>query len=456
MKTWRKTIAGRLTLVTLFAVLLSQCIIFMMFYTKIGTRIDEYEDRAVRQVILNIYQTLKQANPEDRKKLVKLTHSPEATFNVAKHPIGSTLLSQEKISEIFGPLNEPLTIYFEEVKPKVSEIWNFWFSLNENDCFIDVDPLLENTNCPHRILSFQIDSGSWLIAKIEASPDTLLVYTLLMFSSFVTFAGIMIFVYIAIRKITAPLEELTVTAEKFGKGEMTRPLKVKGPYELATTVNSFNLMQERISRFMQDRTKMLASISHDLRTPITAMRIQAEFIEPTEPREKIIATLDEMQKMVESSLTFSKQEILEEESVEIDLVQTLKSLSEEVSSCRFTSTYSKLPYRCRSTSIKRAIRNLIVNSNTYGVDPVLSLDCEERQIEIKVRDHGPGVPESKLKDIFNPFTRLDEARNTQSGSVGLGLAICKTIIQKHGGSVFARNVDPGLEIQVILPLGDKA
>lgn len=455
MRAWRKTIAGRLTLVTLFAVLLSQFLIFLMFYSKIGTRIDEYEDRAVRQVILHIYQTLKQAKPEDREKLVKLTHSPEAAFSVAKHPVGTTLLSQEKLTEIFGPQNEGFTIYFDEVKPSISKVWDFWFSMDENYCFLDVDPNLENTDCPHRILSFQIDSGSWLIAKIESSPDTLLVYTLLMFSSFVTFAGIMIFVYIAIRKITAPLEELTVTAEKFGRGEMTKPLQVKGPYELATTVNSFNLMQERISRFMQDRTKMLASISHDLRTPITAMRIQAEFIEPKDAREKIITTLDEMQKMVESSLTFSKQEILEEESVEIDLVQTLKALSEEVSSCRFTSTLSNLRYRCRSTSIKRAIRNLIVNSNTYGIDPILSLTCQEQQIEITVRDHGPGVPESKLKDIFNPFTRLDEARNTQSGSVGLGLAICKTIIQKHGGSVFARNADPGLEIQVILPFGDR-
>ncbi|MCG8490039.1 MAG: ATP-binding protein [Sneathiellales bacterium] len=454
MKTWRKTIAGRLTLVTLVAVLLSQCLIFLMFYTKIGTRIDEYEDRSVRQVILHIYQTLKQASPAERARLVKLTHSPEAAFSVSTHPVGSTLLPQDKIDEIFGPLNEELTIYYEEVKPRVSKVIDFWFSLNEDYCFMDVDPLLENTDCPHRILSFQIDSGSWLIAKVEASPDTLLVYTLLIFSSFVTFIGIMIFVYIAIRKITAPLEELTVTAEKFGKGEMTKPLKVKGPYELATTVNSFNLMQERISRFMQDRTKMLAAISHDLRTPITAMRIQAEFIAPEEPREKIIATLDEMQKMVESSLTFSKQEILEEESVEIDLVHTLRTLSEEVSSCRFKSPLTNLHYRCRGTSIKRAIRNLIVNSNTYGVDPVLSLECEASQIEIKVRDHGPGVPESKLKDIFNPFTRLDEARNTQSGSVGLGLAICKTIIQKHGGSVLAKNAHPGLEIQVILPLGD--
>jgi len=456
MKVWRKTIAGRLTLITLGAVFLSQIIIFAMFYIKAGARIDEYEDRSVRQVILHVYHALKNSAPEDRKEVVKLAHSPEIAFSISQHPIGKSLLPEDKIEEIFGKTDENFTIYYDEVEAKMSKVWDFWFSTETDYCFITVDNLVENADCPHQVLSFQLGSGSWLIAKVEASPDTLLVYTLLIFSSFVTFAGIMFFVFLAIRRITAPLEELTVTAEKFGRGEMTRPLKVKGPYELATTVNSFNLMQERISRFMQDRTKMLAAISHDLRTPITAMRIQAEFIEPEDSREKIITTLDEMQKMVESSLTFSKQEILEEESVEIDLVQTLKALSEEVSSCRFTSPLSNLRYRCRSTSIKRAIRNLIVNSNTYGVDPILSLACQDKQIEITVRDHGPGVPESKLKDIFNPFTRLDEARNTQSGSVGLGLAICKTIIQKHGGSVFARNADPGLEIQVILPLGDRA
>ncbi len=197
---------------------------------------------------------------------------------------------------------------------------------------------------------------------------------------------------------------------------------------------------------------MLAAISHDLRTPITSLRLRTEFIEDKELQAKMVNTLEDMQTMVEACLAFSQQDVLEEETETIDIVETLKDLAEDSSHITFSSTIPSYEYPCRSVSLKRAIRNLLENAVKYGSKAHMSFEKPDNKILITIQDQGPGIPEEKQEEVFEPFIRLDKARNTESGSVGLGLSIARTIIHKHGGTITAQNTFPGLEMTVTLPI----
>lgn len=452
MKKWTNTIAGQFIIVIVGAVFVSQFAVFTLFLLKASERIDDFEDVNVKRMISNTYLAVKSTAAPERQRILDLAYSPEVVFGLAEKPFGKTKLSAAEILNQFGNTIDDTTVYLQDIKPTVSTIWSFWFSEDFSKCFTGWEQLAKDTRCPHRTLSFQVDENQWLVAKIEPAPSALGLLTPLLFSSAITLVGITLVVFLAVKRITAPLRNLAEIASKFGRGEAIQKLDIKSPYELASTAHAFNIMQERLTQFVQDRTKMLAAVSHDLRTPITALRLRAEFVDNDETKFKMIESLDEMQNMVETCLEFAKQEIMEERIADIDLVDLLAKLSSESSKVDFTTSIPKLIYRCQAINLRRAIRNLIDNSTKYGENPELKLGRSAKKVEISLRDYGPGVPEEKLDEIFAPFVRLDTARSTKYGSVGLGLAISKTIVQKHGGTIFARNANPGLEMIVNLPV----
>jgi signal transduction histidine kinase len=254
--------------------------------------------------------------------------------------------------------------------------------------------------------------------------------------------------------IARPLKQLAAAAEAFGRGEVVALQTARGPVEIRQLREAFNLMQTRLSRFVDDRTRMLAAIGHDLRTPLTTLRLRAEFIAEDEIRTRLISTIDEMEEMTKATLDFAKGEATSEETRVIDLNALVGSLCDDLAELGHDVVFEDSPrttYRCRPDGLKRAIRNLIENALRYGGKAMVHLARSDAGIDIVIADNGPGIPADEMEKVFAPFYRLDASRNTETGGAGLGLAIARTIVHQHGGEIRLADSNPGLRATVALP-----
>ena len=259
---------------------------------------------------------------------------------------------------------------------------------------------------------------------------------------------LIIIVTLMVRRLARPLAKLTDSAERFGRGEEVGVLPEQGPVDIRKATHAFNEMQQRLTRFVQDRTRMLAAITHDLRTPITSLRIRAEMIEDEEMREKILETLAEMQSLTEAALDFARQEASNEETRSVDLVALVDSLCQDLADVGQAVNFNagdleRLTYACHPLALKRAFRNVIENAVRYGEKAEVELFQGAQEVCIAVRDHGPGISEQDHDRIFEPFVRLEESRSRETGGIGLGLAIARTVIRAHGGDITVSDGDGG-------------
>jgi signal transduction histidine kinase len=258
------------------------------------------------------------------------------------------------------------------------------------------------------------------------------------------------------RRIARPLRALATAAERLGRGEFIPPLEhARGPDEVRRAALAFNRMGERLRRFVQDRTRMLAAISHDLRTPITSLRLRAELIEDAETRTKMLETLEELAATAEAALAFAREEAGEDTRL-VDVSSLVESICEDIAELSDALVLfrpsEKLPYACRSASLRRAVRNLVENAVAYGGSAHVALESDRQDIKIIVEDNGPGVPDADVDRIFEPFVRLETSRNRRTGGVGLGLSIARTIVRAHGGDILLANrQEGGLRATIVLP-----
>jgi len=247
-------------------------------------------------------------------------------------------------------------------------------------------------------------------------------------------------------RVGRPLRRLTEAAEKLGRGEETDRLPEEGADDIRRTTTAFNRMQSRLKRYVEDRTVMMAAISHDLRTPITSLRLQAEFVNDPETRDKLVATLDEMKSITEAGLAFAREDAATEPTRTLDMHALLESLCEDLEQLgwevKFTGEGS-LPWRCRPDSLRRALRNVIENAVRYGNRAQVSTELAESSLEIFIDDDGPGISDVDRERVFTPFVRLESSRNRSTGGTGLGLTIARTILRNHGGDLFLVNRSGG-------------
>lgn len=303
-------------------------------------------------------------------------------------------------------------------------------------------------------LAVQIREGFWL-QTVYAKPDLITQSPSGYSVSFgITALLLLLAAVMAARRVGRPLQRLTDSAERLGRGEEVELLPESGAEDIRRTTEAFNRMQSRIRRFVEDRTRMMAAISHDLRTPITSLRLRAEFIEDAEMREKIIATLDEMQAMTEAALTFAREEATAEPTRTTDLDALIESLCADLAEMGWDVTCAdgeRVPWRGRPDGLRRALRNVIENAVRYGERARVSLVRSEEWLEIVVEDDGPGILEADFERVFAPFVRLENSRNRATGGVGLGLSIARSIARSHGGDVVLANRGGGLRVTIRLP-----
>lgn len=253
-----------------------------------------------------------------------------------------------------------------------------------------------------------------------------------------------------VRRLTQPLARLATAARAAGDGDRTALVKAEGPRELRDAAAAFNDMQARIARFDAERMRMLAAVGHDLRTPITSLRIRAEMLDP-EDSDPMIRTLEEMTVMADGLVAYAKGTGESEVLRNLDLGPLIERACAERGipfDCSDTATV-----RGRPVALSRAIGNLLDNALQYGETARVGLTCDADVAVLTIDDDGPGISEDALAHVFDPFVRGDDSRNRNTGGAGLGLAIVRDVIAAHGGTVTLANLPPaGLRATVKLPL----
>ena len=310
------------------------------------------------------------------------------------------------------------------------------------------------------IVGMLMPDGDWLNLTVPVEPlsawlsPTFLAAFVLMT---VTAAGLTVW---AVRRLTEPVRTLAAAANALGRDVNAPPLPEGGPMEVATAAAAFNTMAARIRRFVQDRTELLTAIGHDLRTPITRLKLRAEFVEDEEQRAKILADLEELEAMVSATLAFGRDARTTEPVTSLDMAELVRTVLDETGDARPEAAPrlaydgpSHLTVRGRHLALKRALANLISNAVMYGGRAhVRLIPPVDDMVAIEVEDDGPGIPAGELERVFEPFHRVEQSRNRETGGVGLGLPIARNILRAHGGDVtLANRPTGGVKATLTLP-----
>jgi signal transduction histidine kinase len=273
----------------------------------------------------------------------------------------------------------------------------------------------------------------------------------------------------AVWRMARPIRVLSAAADRLGRDVNAPPLPQTGSTEMARAAAAFNLMAERIRRFVADRTFLLSAIGHDLRTPITRLKLRTEFIDDEDMRRRLLADVEELEAMVNATMAFGRDVASSEPVGAVDLAVLVRTVLDEASDAR-PEVSDQLAYegpehltvQSRSLALKRAIANLVGNAINYGggarvrLDPPAARDPMvpgSRSIRIVVEDDGPGIPPEELPRVFEPFHRAEASRNRETGGFGLGLPIARNILRAHGGDVtLANRPEGGAQATILLPV----
>ncbi|HSE02007.1 MAG TPA: ATP-binding protein [Burkholderiales bacterium] len=310
-------------------------------------------------------------------------------------------------------------------------------------------------------------SGISFVAQVRLSDGTLATFDSrqpaqtegwpyrLLLSLAVLLAAVVAVSLVAVRWATRPLNVFADAADELGRNINRPPLEEKGPLEVARAARALNTMQARLASYIRDRTRVLAAMSHDLKTPVTRLRLRAELLEDPQVRAKFTRDLDEMESMVGATLDFLRGQETGEPVRPVDVTALLESLQADLretgGQMEVEGAASK-PYPGAPQALKRCIGNLVENAVKYGRSARVLVDDSDARLEIRIQDTGPGLPPEELEKVFEPFYRVEASRSRETGGTGLGLTIARGIAEGHGGSLALRNrTQGGLEAVLVLP-----
>ena len=347
--------------------------------------------------------------------------------------------------------------------------WPDQLVVSENDIHLSDLPdswvqhilLLQPDPAPILVIQTEIEPGNWLyMAALMPNPYFLssndpLAWDRLALQG-LSLAAVLLLCLLVVRWITLPLAALSDAAAAFGQGQDDRapPLPETGSREFINTARAFSAMRERIQRYIEDRERLFISISHDLRTPITRLKLRSELLDDEALRNEFEEDLDELDMMVKGALQCVKDSDIHENPAEVKLDALLGRLVRSARLAGHEVGYqdSGVTVRAKPLALKRAIGNLLDNALFYGDRAEISVGSEPGAVTIAVRDHGPGVPEDAFASLFDPYVRLEHGREQNDGGMGLGLGIARSVIEAHGGQLVLENhPEGGLNATIRLP-----
>jgi signal transduction histidine kinase len=306
------------------------------------------------------------------------------------------------------------------------------------------------------VSQIRLEDGKWAVFYARMPQEPLSRLESLVPRLLLNLAIVMLLGAAAVATITRSLKRLARAAERVGVEPEGAPLPEVGPSEVRSVIRAFNLMRLQLRSYLLERARMLGAISHDLQTPITRLRLRAEMIQDPASRAKFVRDLDEMEAIAGSTLEFFKTLGNEPQRQALDVGALLGSLAEDWSESGADVTLlgtPRSPYPSHPQALRRCLDNLVENALRYGERARIVIEDDAAALRISVRDDGPGIPEAELERVFEPFFRLEQSRNRDSGGTGLGLAIARNIARWHGGDIHLRNAPDGkgLIAELVLP-----
>ncbi|MDC8758248.1 ATP-binding protein [Janthinobacterium fluminis] len=319
--------------------------------------------------------------------------------------------------------------------------------------------LVKPNPAPILVIQTELEPGNWLyLAALMPNPyfldsgnplalDRVLLQGL-------SLAAVLLLSILVVRWTTRPLAALSDAAEAFGKGENMPELPETGSREFVNTARAFSAMRERIQRYLEDRERLFVSISHDLRTPITRLKLRSELLDDDALRNEFHDDLDELDMMVKGALQCVKDSDIHENPTEVRLDALLKRMvrGSQLGGHQVQFSEAGLSVTAKPLALKRAIGNLLDNALYYGKRADISVHREPGHVAVRIRDYGPGVPEEAFGSLFQPYVRLAHGRDQNADGMGLGLGIARSIVQAHGGHLtLVNHPDGGLVATISLP-----
>ena len=406
-----------------------QLIITIVFYDSVWIKANK---NTTRSLVAQL-KTIEEVYKNDKSNLDFLTDSYKNNFNFE---IGINKDDFPNISgeRKFSPMDRSLR---RELKSTFGNN-NYWFNTSKFKNAVEIKIRSEN-----EVIEF-------LVPKDMVSASSVRLFLL-----WTTLPSIVLIIIalIFLKNQTKPLVKLAKAAERFGKGDYVNDFRASGSQEIRKAAFEFDRMAKRINRHLNQRAEMLSGISHDLRTPLTRLKLQLAMLKQKDISESMSKDIDEMEKMLNDYLQFAKTQVQEPSTI-INLNDLLLSIRNKFNNNNFTFNESSdlIELKGRLTALQRSFENIIQNGLTYGKKVNVKIQKGNRLATILFEDDGPGIPEDQYKNVFKPFFRLDKSRSLNQSGVGLGLAIVEDVINSHGGNIqLGKSKKNGLLVKISLP-----
>ena len=405
-----------------------QLIIAVVFYDSIWIKVN----KNITKSLVTQLKTIQEVYTNDKKNLDFFTDSYKNNFNF-EIGISQEVFPKESGERKFSPMDRSLR---RELKSTFGNN-NYWFSTSKFKNAVEIK------------IKSNKDVIEFLVPKEMVSASSVRLFVL-----WTTLPSILLIVIalIFLKNQTKPLVRLAKAAERFGKGDYVNNFRSSGSLEIRKASFEFDRMAKRINRHLNQRAEMLSGISHDLRTPLTRLKLQLAMLNQKDLSKEMSKDIDEMEKMLNDYLQFAKNQAQENTS-KIDLTLLFNSIKNQFASEKLTIYgKEKIELEVRPSALKRSFVNIIQNGLTYGNNVIVNIQKGNNRALITIEDDGPGIPEDQYKNVFKPFFRLDKSRSLNQSGVGLGLAIVEDIINAHGGAIqLGKSKDGGLQVRVTLP-----
>jgi len=457
-----RSLAGQLSVLLIAAVLVAQVVTLAFFAESRRSAIDAAAREQVLGRIATLANLIEETPAAQRDRVLGALSTNRLSYSLTPEPLVKEAATvwpddetRDTLGEIFGPGRDVRAEFASADRASGPDMR----MTRHGDDHGPAGRQRLKPWPPTLALSVHLDDGTWLNSETLLPRPQLWAWPVVM-STLLTVIAISLVTVLSVRRITKPLRELAQASDRLGRGESVPDLTERGPEEIVRANRAFNAMQGRVSRFVADRTRMVAAISHDLRTPLTSLRLRAEFIDDDETRDRMVDTIDEMTRMAEATLAFARDDASDEASRNTDLMALVEAVSADFSDLGHDVTVSgpeHLDLPVRPVSLRRALRNLVENAVRYGACARVRLERSAAGVTIAVDDDGPGIPVDKLEEVFAPFTRLETSRNLETGGVGLGLATARSVVRAHGGELtLANRPGGGLTATIHLPAAAEA
>ena len=410
-------------------IIILQITILIVFFDSLWIKTNKGMTRSLVSEIVTIIDIY---NNESHYNKQMVTDLYNQNFNFSIRFLENEKLPDIKVERWFSPMDRTLR---RELKPKFNE---YWF----------------NTMAHKEVVDLRIKFRDGVL-QIFFPKERIQASSIRIFSLWITLPAFLLILVamIFLKNQTRPIIKLAEASEKFGRGEDVEEFRPSGALEIRKAGYEFDRMRKRIIRHLNQRSEMLSGISHDLRTPLTRIKLQLALIKDMEISKKLSGDVDEMEKMLNDYLQFSKS-TFSDKTETFDMSELIKSTIIKYENADISLDQpEKTIFNGRKNLIQRCLNNLIDNALKYATKVKVKQEKIRKTIVIIIEDDGPGIPTSEYENVFKPFYKIDKGRSEAKSSVGLGLSISSDIIRSHGGTIELRKSETGgLEVMISLPV----